>query len=113
MKKKLKKKIKVRIKAFGSKERPRLSVFRSNRFIYAQLIDDGLGKTILGLSEKHLSKDQLALGRLEKAAKLGNLLAKKAKALKIKKVIFDRRSYRYHGRIKALAQGAREGGLEF
>ncbi|MDP3988518.1 MAG: 50S ribosomal protein L18 [Candidatus Levybacteria bacterium] len=110
-KQKTKRKIRVRSKIEGSKDRPRLSVFRSNNFIYAQLIDDLSGKTILGVSEKNL--DDKNKKPIEKAKETGSILAKLALEKKIKKVIFDKGSYKYHGRVKAFAQGAREGGLEF
>lgn len=109
---KLKRKLRTRTKIRGTQDRPRLSVFRSNRFVYAQLINDEMGKTIIGVSEKHL-KQNLASVRSARAKALGTLLAKKAIEKKIKKVVFDRGSYSYHGRISAIAQGAREGGLEF
>ena len=110
-KQKLKRQIRVRSKIRGTEIRPRISVFRSNRFIYAQLINDEMKKTIVGVSEKHL-KEKLA-GKSTRAKAVGVLLAKKALDKKIKKAVFDRGSYSYHGRISELAQGAREGGLEF
>ncbi len=109
--KKLKRQIRTRAKIRGTEERPRLSVFKSNRFIYAQLINDDARKTIVGVSEKHL-KETVA-GKSARAKAVGNLLAKKAIDKKIKKVVFDRGSYSYHGRISSIAEGAREGGLEF
>lgn len=109
--KEVKRRSRVRAKIKGTQERPRLSVFKSNRFIYAQLIDDKIGKVILGVSEKHIEK--VSAKKTEKAKALGILLAEKAMEKKIKKVVFDRGSYIYHGRVKALAEGAREGGLEF
>jgi large subunit ribosomal protein L18 len=99
----------IRTKMVLSKDKPRLSVFRSNRFIYAQIIDEN-GKTILGVSEKELSEKGV---KTERAKQLGVAIAKKAIAKKIKNVVFDRGSYQYHGRVKALADGAREGGLVF
>lgn len=110
--KKLKKQIRTRTKIKGTTNRPRLSVYKSNRFIYAQLINDEAEKTIVGVSEKHLEKKELS-GKSARAKALGVLLAKKAIDKKIKKVVFDRGSYSYHGRISAVAEGAREGGLEF
>ena len=107
-----KRKIRIRAKIKSLENRPRLSVFRSNQYIYAQLIDDPKGKTILGVSEKSLDKNTKQK-KIEKAKELGVLIAKKAIGKKIKKVVFDRGSYSYHGRVKALAEGAREGGLEF
>ena len=110
--KKLRRQIRVRSKIKGTKDVPRLSVFRSNRFIYAQLIDDQNRKTILGVSEKQFEKKE-KLRKMEKAKLLGALVAKKAKDKKIEKVVFDRGSYAYHGRIESVAKGAREGGLKF
>lgn len=109
-----KRKIRVRAKITGTKNRPRLSVFRSNRYIFAQLIDDEKGHTILGVSEK-VDQNPQAFGgnKTDRARKLGILLAKKGLSKKIKAVVFDRGGFKYHGRIKALAEGAREGGLKF
>jgi len=104
-------KARVRAKVAGS-PRPRLSVFRSNKFLYAQIIDDVKGKTLVSVS----SKDKLAAKaktKAEKALIIGEALAKKAIKAKIKKVVFDRSGYKYHGVVKALAEGARLGGLEF
>ncbi len=110
-KQKLRRQIRVRSKIRGTEKRPRLSVFRSNRFMYAQIINDEIGKTIVGVSEKHL-KEKIA-GKSVRAKAVGVLLAKKAIDKKIKKVVFDRGSYSYHGRISEIAKGLREGGLEF
>lgn len=95
--------------------RLRLAVFRSNKSIYGQLIDDNQQKTILSISEKKLSpaKGEPKLTKIEKAKLMGKLLAKEALKKKIEEVFFDRRHYRYHGRVKAFAEGAREGGLRF
>jgi|SRR3989344_3908849 len=98
----------IRSKVKGSKERPRLSVFKSHKYVYAQLIDDEKGVTVESLSTRGM-KGKMA----EKAKTLGLELAKKAKHKKIQKVVFDRSGYIYTGRVKALAEGAREGGLEF
>ena len=108
--------MKKKKRVFGDKERPRLVVFRSLNNIYGQIVDDGAQKTLLGASSK--SKEiqgelKKSKGKIEKSKIVGNLIAKKAKAKKIKKVVFDRNGYTYHGRVKALAEGAREGGLEF
>jgi len=111
-KKKLKRQIRARSKIKGAKERPRLSVFRSNRYIYAQIINDEDGKTIVGVSEKHLGEKETTT-RVDKARALGILLAKKAIDKKVKKVVFDKKGYAYHGRVSAVARGAREGGLKF
>lgn len=108
---KLRRKIRARSRISGTSDRPRLSVFRSNRYIYVQLIDDEAQRTLLGLSENELSEK--GGQKMERAKKLGLLLAKKVLLKKIKKVVFDRGESRYHGRVKAFAQGAREGGLEF
>ena len=109
---KLKRQLRTRAKIRGTQDRPRLSVFKSNRFMYAQIINDEMGKTIVGVSEKHL-KDKITTGKTAKAKAVGIMLAKKAIDKKIKKVVFDRGSYSYHGRVSAIAEGAREGGLEF
>ena len=101
----------IRLKLKENIAKPRLSVFRSNKFIYAQIIDDSKEKTVLGLSEKHVTAKVKT--KIEKAKELGLLIAKKASEKKIKEVVFDRGSYKYHGRVKALAEGAREGGLKF
>lgn len=107
-----KRQLRTRKKMHGTKDVPRLSVFRSNKYIYAQLIDDKGHKTLLGLSEKQLD-DLKGKQKAEKAHLLGQELAKIALDKKIKKVIFDRGSYAYHGRVKKVAEGAREGGLKF
>lgn len=102
----------VRAKISGTPERPRLNVFRSNKNIYAQIIDDISGVTLVSASSN--SKDFGENGsNKEGARKLGNLIAEKAKDKGITKVVFDRSGYIYHGRIKELAEGARESGLEF
>lgn len=100
-------------KTKGALLRPRLSVFRSNKTIYAQIIDDQKSKTLVAATSLKLGKEAQKLTKTEQAFKTGQLLAKKALKAKIKKVIFDRRGYKYHGRVKALAEGAREGGLKF
>lgn len=96
----------------GTAERPRLSVFRSNRYIYAQLIDDRAGETLAHASS-HESAVEIKGNKTEQSAKVGQLLAERAKAKGIETVVFDRAGYLYHGRVKALADGAREGGLKF
>jgi len=101
----------TRLKIRGVSNLPRLSVFRSCRYISAQIIDDREGKTLLGVSEKMLKEKKGT--KTERAFALGEYLAQKAKEKKIKKVVFDRGSYAYHGRVKALAEGARKGGLVF
>ena len=102
----------VRSKIFGTSECPRLCVFRSNTNIYAQIINDEEGVTLVSASS--LDKDlKLKNNNLEAASKVGEALAKKAKKAKITKVVFDRGGYMYHGKVKALAEAARENGLEF
>ena len=102
----------VRSKIVGTPERPRLSVFRSNKGIYAQIIDDRVGKTLLSAST--LDKEVENNGtKSEQSKAVGKLIAQKAQDAGINSVVFDRNGYRYHGRVKALAEGAREGGLTF
>ncbi|MEW5907827.1 MAG: 50S ribosomal protein L18 [Patescibacteria group bacterium] len=100
----------VRAKITGTANRPRLSVFRSNKYINLQLIDDQRGKTIISYND---SKIKEKMGRIEKARKAGRLLAELARNKRIKKIVFDRGGYKYHGIIKAVAEGLREKGLEF
>jgi large subunit ribosomal protein L18 len=102
----------VRGKVRGTAERPRLFVFRSNRGIFAQLIDDDAGKTIAGASWMELPKSFKG-DKTEQAAEVGKRLAAAAKKAGVEAVVFDRGGYLYHGRVKALAEGAREGGLSF
>ena len=101
----------VRGKVFGSAERPRLVVFRSNRGIEAQLIDDLEGKTLAAASWLNLKSFKGS--KTEQAAEVGKLLAQNAKKANVETVVFDRGGYLYHGRVKALADAAREGGLKF
>src|SRR3984885_7120166 len=102
----------IRKRLSGSSVRPRLSVYRSNKGIYAQIIDDVAGKTLVSASS--LSKEFSASGnKSEQSAAVGKLVAQKAVAAGIKDVVFDRNGYLYHGRVKSLAEGAREGGLNF
>ena len=102
----------VRAKVHGTGERPRLVVFRSNRGIEAQLVDDDAGRTLAAASSLHLPKSFKG-GKGEQAAAVGKLLAERAKKADVESVVFDRGGYLYHGRVKALADGAREGGLKF
>ncbi len=102
----------VRAKILGNAARPRLSVFRSNVHIYGQIIDDEKGKTLLAFSDVKLKKE-VKMTKVQAAEKVGEEIAKKALTKKIKAVIFDRNGFRYHGRVKALADGARKGGLVF
>ncbi len=110
-----KRRIRVRKKISGTGERPRLNVFRSLKHIYASLIDDEKGVTLLTVSSLSPEiRDQITNGgNKEAAAVVGRLVAKAAQEKGIKKVVFDRAGYIYHGRVKALAEAAREGGLEF
>jgi len=112
----LRRKKRVRKKVFGTPERPRLSVYRSLKHIYAQLIDDVKGHTILPASTLDPAlREQLKgiKGKIEAARLVGKLVAERALEKGIKKVVFDRGGFKYHGRVKALADGAREAGLEF
>jgi large subunit ribosomal protein L18 len=102
----------VRGRIEGTAERPRLVVFRSNRGIEAQLVDDLAGKTLAAASWLNLKKSFKG-NKTEQAAEVGKLLAANAKKAKVESVVFDRGGYLYHGRVKALAEGAREGGLKF
>lgn len=109
-------KIRRKKKIVGTADKPRLVVFRSVKNIYGQIIDDTKQQTLIGASNltKELEKDlKKAKNRVEASTIIGEYLAKKAKEQKIEKVVFDRNGYRYHGRVKALADGARKGGLVF
>jgi large subunit ribosomal protein L18 len=109
-------KVHIRMSVSGTTERPRLTVFRSLRHVYVQVVDDSTGKTLLGVSDvsKDLAdqlkevKGQVAIGK-----KVGQLVARKAAEKNIAQVVFDRNGFRYHGVVKAVAEGAREGGLKF
>lgn len=103
--------IRIRNRITGTAKIPRLCVFRSNKHIYGQLIDDEKRKTLLAVNDKELKKSSGK--KVELANQAGQLLAKKALEKKIEKVVFDRSGYKYHGRIKAMAEGARQGGLKF
>ena len=107
----LKRRRRVRAKVSGTGERPRIAVFRSNRGVEAQIIDDVAGKTLVAV---RWTEDELkSLPKMEQARRAGALLAERAKAAGIESVVFDRGGYQYHGRVKALAEGAREAGLAF
>jgi large subunit ribosomal protein L18 len=117
----LRRKMRVRAKIFGTSEKPRLSVFRSNRYTYAQLIDDENSRTLISASTKELDmrsrspkgqNQEKKLKKIEQAEKIGNLIAQKAVKKGIRKAIFNRREYQYHGRVKAVAEGARKAGLQ-
>jgi len=107
----LRRRRRVRAKVTGSADRPRLSVYRSNRGLFAQLVDDREGKTLAAVNwtEPELRK----LQSMEQAKKAGSLLAERAKAAGVEACVFDRGGYQFHGRVRALAEGAREGGLQF
>lgn len=105
----LRRKHRIRARVSGTQERPRMSVYRSLRGMYVQLIDDEQGKTLAAASLKEVKEKLSVVG----AQKLGKLIAEKAKKAKIESVVFDRSGYKYHGRVKALADAAREGGLAF
>ena len=103
----------IRKNSIGTAQKPRLSVFRSNTEIYAQIIDDENGKTLVAASSKEKDVVAQKVNKTEKSKLVGASIARKAKDLGIEKVIFDRSGYLYHGRVKAVADGAREGGLQF
>ncbi len=106
-------KYRIRKKVAGTSEKPRLSVFRSNARIYAQVIDDTKGETLVSASSIELDTTNKASVNAEDAKKVGIKLAEKAIAAGVTSVVFDRNGYLYHGKVKALADGAREGGLKF
>jgi len=109
-----KKRRRIRNKIFGTPERPRLSIYRSSKHIYAQIIDDTVGNTLVAASTRDPElKGEAGAANTETAKKVGQLVAKKALEKGINEVVFDRGGYIYHGRVAALAEGAREGGLEF
>ena len=107
----LRRRRRVRARIRGSAERPRLSVYRSNRGVFAQLIDDDAGRTVASASwtEPELRK----LDSMEQAKRAGQLIAERAKSVGVETCVFDRGGYRFHGRVAAIAEGAREGGLKF
>lgn len=102
----------VRKKVRGGTGRPRLAVYRSNKYIYAQVIDDEVGHTVAAASSQEPGMRSKSL-TVETAAEVGRLLAERARSAGVSSVVFDRGGYRYHGRVKALAEAARDGGLEF
>ena len=105
----------VRKKIFGTPERPRLNVFRSSKEIYVQLIDDFQGDTLASASsiDQELRPEMEGLSNIEQARKVGQAIAKRAQEIGINQVVFDRGGYKYFGRVKAMAEAAREGGLDF
>ncbi|MFO7370146.1 MAG: 50S ribosomal protein L18 [Bacteroidales bacterium] len=107
-------KLRIRKVIYGTKDKPRLTVFRSNKQIYVQLIDDAEGKTLLSVSSRAKEiAEKSGITKIEQAKLVGKLAAEKSKESGISMVVFDRNGYLYHGRIKALAEAAREGGLKF
>ena len=111
--KRIRRKKRIRAKIKGAADRPRLAVFRSNRHFYAELINDESGKIILGLGSDKLANGSESAKKSEIARRFGKKFAELAVDKKILKVVFDRSYYAYHGRVKAFAEGAREGGLQF
>ena len=119
----LRRKRRTRARIFGIKSRPRVSVYRSSKHLYVQIIDDVKGETLVSVSDMELKKktdgkkvqkkSQKKVSKIDLARTVGELLAKKAEKKKIKKIVFDRGGYKYHGRVKAVAEGARKGGLVF
>jgi large subunit ribosomal protein L18 len=107
----LRRRRRVRARIRGSAKRPRLSVYRSNRGVFTQLIDDDAGRTLVAVN--WTEKELRGLDPMEQAKKAGELLAKRASESGVEACVFDRGGYRYHGRVKAVAEGAREGGLKF
>jgi len=105
--------LRVRQRVTGTAERPRLVVFRSLKHIYAQLVDDDRGVTLAGASDASEGLAAEGSGKVARSKAVGKLIAGKAKDAGITRVVFDRAGYRYHGRVQAVADGAREGGLEF
>ena len=103
----------IRRKISGTAARPRMSVFRSNKQIYVQIINDEIGKTLVAARSRENGIETEKITKIEQAAKVGALIAEKAKAAGIETVVFDRNGYLYHGRVKALADAARNGGLKF
>jgi large subunit ribosomal protein L18 len=107
----LKRRRRVRAKIHGTAERPRISVFRSNRGVFVQLIDDDAARTVASVS--WIEPELRGLSRMDQARRAGALLAERANAAGVQTAVFDRGGYQYHGRVKALAEGAREAGLTF
>ncbi len=106
-------KMRVRKHVYGTAQRPRLTVFRSNKQIYAQIINDDEGKTLVAASSREKGIEDKKVNKIEQAKLVGALIAEKAKNAGIESVVFDRNGYLYHGRVKSLAEAAREGGLKF
>jgi large subunit ribosomal protein L18 len=110
-KKYLRRKIRSKGNIYGTAKRPRVAISRSNHYLYVQLVDDEKRITMFGINDKN--QKFTAKTKVEKAKELGKLLASEAKKIKVERIVFDRSGYIYHGRIKALAEGLREGGLKF
>ncbi|HHE55726.1 MAG TPA: 50S ribosomal protein L18 [Caldithrix abyssi] len=109
-------KIRRKKKIVGTSERPRLVVYRSNKYMHAQLVDDSQNKVLMGMFDKSkIAAEAVKEGKnkTERSKILGKIFAEQAKKLKVTKIVFDRNGYHYHGRVKAFADGAREGGLDF
>lgn len=103
----------VRAKIFGTAQRPRVSVFKSNKHVFVQFIDDNANKTIISSKVVSDNKSEMKGNKIDKATKIGEMLAEKAKEAGIKEIIFDRGGFKYHGRVRAVAEGLRKGGLNF
>ena len=110
---KYKRKIRSRLKVKTNYSRPRLCVFRSTKHIYGQIIDNTTGRTLLGVSSKDIEAKKEDKGKIDISFRTGEAIAKKALEKKIDSIVFDRSGYKFHGRVKALADGARKGGLKF
>jgi len=108
-----KRKIRSRLKVGKNYSRPRLCIFRSSKHIYGQIIDNNTGKTLIGVSSKDMESKKEDKGKIDISFRAGEALAKKAVKKKIGQIVFDRSGYKYHGRVKAFAEGARKGGLKF
>jgi len=106
-------KMRIRKTVKGTPERPRMSVFRSNKQIYVQLIDDMSGNSLVAASSRETAEADTKVNKIEQAAQVGKKIAEKALAAGISEVVFDRNGYLYHGRVKSLAEAARQGGLKF
>ncbi|MDD3818950.1 MAG: 50S ribosomal protein L18 [Actinomycetota bacterium] len=111
--KSLKRKLRNSYKVRSGSDRPRLVVYRSNKYIYGQILDNNTGATITGISSKSIESKKEDKGKIDISFRTGEALAEIAKKKKISEVVFDRGCYKYHGRVKALAEGARKGGLKF
>lgn len=111
IKRRERRKVRIRSKIKGAKARPRVSVFRSNQSLYVQLIDDDNGRTLIGKSDRELKNQEK--NKVNRAKMLGKLFSEEIKKLGLTKVVFDRSGFSYHGRVKAVAEGIREGGIRF